>query len=703
MFDVFSLFRSVRQGDQSRMPAEPFRLEVTFRSSHTIDAVNKRQIRSLRQLQSCKSSVPALEEEMACRQQLRTSESCVVHVEFKGSKAELNSKEMEIEVAAFFFARERHQPGQQTVAPDNWVACSLATNRKTESRRPLQKAYSLLFAGSPGWYVVTFSALCRHHFRNQDQPMTCRICQKAVGCLSCSTIVEVEASNARAEWRMEPELRRFSSAAMFVHKPQYNNIMKRLQVFEYNGKWKKFIVLSKMMRKTLRSPELKIVIDFETAIGQLYMGKKNILKAEKLVTHAINDIRELASASESRILEARANYILSGIRRHQKRRDEAKDCVATAKQLLFGVKPGEDTAAVLYNEASILLETGDENFQESLRLFISSIDHCRAYDSSINMVPERAHIRLAWLCLSSNEFTVEYGVLLLDDLDCHAKRIEEAANHLSAVNEHILPVRYQIQYLIPLCDLYIARMQLLAAKIVAKRVRALAVKTGYQRETAFAKLRVDYLESLPTNTFTEKRDHLQVCLNTERGTRTHCHEESTCLRETTKAVAISRQLTYRPERETQTFDVFLSYHEEQSDWFRNHLEGDLLGNGLSFCTLHGEFNFQLPWTRRLQKAVEQSRCCVVLLSQEYVKTGRTEVELQYCMAKYLNRTFVPIRLSSCSHDCVPEYVREIITLLELDGCPENWKAKLLRELKATDARHQLYSDCNKYCQLTQKH
>ena len=159
-------------------------------------------------------------------------------------------------MAAFFFARERHQPGQQTVAPDNWVACSLATNRKTESRRPLQKAYSLLFAGSPGWYVVTFSALCRHHFRNQDQPMTCRICQKAVGCLSCSTIVEVEASNARAEWRMEPELRRFSSAAsepvnrqlytltlhknyccflVFVHKPQYNNIMKRLQVFEYNG------------------------------------------------------------------------------------------------------------------------------------------------------------------------------------------------------------------------------------------------------------------------------------------------------------------------------------------------------------------------------------------------------------------------------------------------------------------------------------
>lgn len=87
-----AVFRSVRQGDQSRMPAEPFRLEVTFRSSHTIDAVNKRQIRSLRQLQSCKSSVPALEEEMACRQQLRTSESCVVHVEFKGSKAELNSK-----------------------------------------------------------------------------------------------------------------------------------------------------------------------------------------------------------------------------------------------------------------------------------------------------------------------------------------------------------------------------------------------------------------------------------------------------------------------------------------------------------------------------------------------------------------------------------------------------------------------------------
>lgn len=64
------------------------------------------------------------------------------------------------------------------------------------------------------------------------------------------------------------------------------------------------------------------------------MGKKeNILKAERIVMKSINDIRQLPSASESRILEARAMYILSGIRRHQKRLADAVDCILVAKQV----------------------------------------------------------------------------------------------------------------------------------------------------------------------------------------------------------------------------------------------------------------------------------------------------------------------------------------------------------------------------------
>ena len=326
----------------------------------------------------------------------------------------------------------------------------------------------------------------------------------------------------------------------------------------------------------------------------------------------------------------------------------------------------------MYNEASVLLETGDENFQKAEALFTLSIDHCRAYDSTINMVPERAHIRLAGLCLTSNEFTEEYGLLLLNINDFHARRIAEAADHLAAVCEDILPLRYQIQYFIPYCDLCIVTKQFAEALTIAQRVEIMASEAGYRREASALSLRIRYLERL----MTEEREK---CHGSTTATTLVSNNEQGCPTETVTTSDVTAewpQLVYRPEH---YFDVFISCHEEEWEWFKNELQGEL--QGLSICSFSSGFDYHLPWGQRLESAVDGSKRCIALISEQYVKTKRTQMELLYCLRQCQdsNKTFIPILTESCQMDRVPVYLGKTISLLKINNDPD-WKTRLRRWL-----------------------
>lgn len=330
---------------------------------------------------------------------------------------------------------------------------------------------------------------------------------------------------------------------------------------------------------------------------------------------------------------------------------------------------------MMYNEASILLETGDENFEKSSSLFKLSIDHCQAYDSTINMVPDRAHIRLAWLCLTSSEFTKDHGLLLLDDLEFHVKRIAVAERDLEAVNEHVfeLPVRYQVQYFVSLCDLRIVKGQLEEALDIARRVESVALEHGYRRELGCASSRVEYLERL------RAAEIDRVHSGTANAVQNRNDEPARCTEEASNGYP---QLVCLSEP-SQGFDVFVSCHEDDWNWFTNELKDELLGKGLSICSLCSEFKFHLPWNRRLQSAVDESRHCIVLISQRYVDTKRTQLELQYCQSQCRenDKQFIPIRLESIHLDCVSGRLLQMFTLLEVDEEGQmNWKKRLLEML-----------------------
>lgn len=578
---------------------------------------------------------------------------------------------------AWYYAKDRHKPGQQSVSRDSWTISPLNTDHRGKCLKPNNRAYCLRFAGPSGWYLITLQAKCVRHgwpttlaSRDGTQTeVTCLACQTAHECLSCSTMIEVEPPTV--ELYTYPELRRFSSPTMFVQKPQYGQAMKSLQIFEYNGRWADLSSWSKRMSTCTRGRDLRIVINFEAAIGELYKGE--VLKAEQLVTSSMDEIRALPSASESKILQGRAMYILSGIRRHQKRHGDAIDCILNAKKLLFGVKPGEDTAAVMYNEASVLLETGDENFQTVEKLFISSIDHCQAYDSTINMVPQRAHIRLAGLCLTSHEFTEEHGLLLLDASGFHARRIEEAAAHLAAVCQHILPLRYRIQYYIPYCDLKMLRAKFVRALTIAQRIEGMALEAGYLREAKALSLRVRYLKRL----IKEERGNSRSITATILSSNSE-HGPPTATATISDVTAKWPQLVYRQK---EYFDIFLSCHEEDWEWFKSELQGELDELQLSICSFHRGFNYHLPWGQRLESAVNRSKLCIALISEQYVKTKRTQTELQYCLRQCQdsNKPFIPIKTASCQMSSLPAYIGKVISVLEVKN-DSDWKVQLRRWL-----------------------
>lgn len=126
-----------------------------------------------------------------------------------------------VEVNAWYYARGCHHPGQQYVTPDWWEAYPVTVNHHNKRLNPVQRAYRLRFAKSPGWYFVTFCASCpRHRSSNtsdvsQAQPTKCRACQTAQQCLSCSTIVQVEppAPTVSCLIITDPELIHFTTPA----------------------------------------------------------------------------------------------------------------------------------------------------------------------------------------------------------------------------------------------------------------------------------------------------------------------------------------------------------------------------------------------------------------------------------------------------------------------------------------------------------
>ena len=76
------------------------------------------------------------------------------------------------------------------------------------------------------------------------------------------------------------------------------------------------------------------------------------------------------------------------------------------------------------------------------------------------------------------------------------------------------------------------------------------------------------------------------------------------------------------------YDVFISYRQQEPDktWVRKTLLPELEAAGLHACIDYRDFRLGAPLIREMERAVEQSRYTLAVLSPAYLKSNFTELE-----------------------------------------------------------------------------
>jgi hypothetical protein len=84
----------------------------------------------------------------------------------------------------------------------------------------------------------------------------------------------------------------------------------------------------------------------------------------------------------------------------------------------------------------------------------------------------------------------------------------------------------------------------------------------------------------------------------------------------------------RPPADRYAYDVFLSYRAQEPDrsWVRKTLRPTLEAGGLRVCIDHRDFRMGEPLLLELERAVEQSRYTLAVLTPGYLESGFAELE-----------------------------------------------------------------------------
>lgn len=77
-----------------------------------------------------------------------------------------------------------------------------------------------------------------------------------------------------------------------------------------------------------------------------------------------------------------------------------------------------------------------------------------------------------------------------------------------------------------------------------------------------------------------------------------------------------------------TYDIFISYRHQEPDksWVRKTLLPELEAQGLRTCIDYRDFRLGAPLVKEMERAVEQSRYTLAVLSPAYLTSNFTELE-----------------------------------------------------------------------------
>ena len=291
---------------------------------------------------------------------------------------------------------------------------------------------------------------------------------------------------------------------------EYNCLIARFKVYHHNGDW---AAVGEELEICMQSeiPEIRAVGFLEDACSWVYrFNEQNVLSA-------IGQARKLCETKicggNAIFLEARAEYILSGLYRYLKQYDKSVEHAKNAMVHLFNAEQGEDSAFANYNHAcasyALMLESQQESsvtIRQMMQDFKFAIDTALTHSASTSdnqwplIVASHSWIRLAMLSLGSTQDAA--GITEVQEdiarADCSLSNVD-----VSCLNNRTKCLFYQAK-----SDLHRNKNETESAIQVATQAQKLAESCGFVHELDSANSR---LESL---SYSKHVPSLYVCIKT---------------------------------------------------------------------------------------------------------------------------------------------------------------------------------------------
>jgi hypothetical protein len=268
---------------------------------------------------------------------------------------------------------------------------------------------------------------------------------------------------------------------------RYNRMMYEFHICNLDGDWER-LETEAAKYKNFPIPEYEVVACHQLAFSWIIRGKPSLVvqhidKAKKIVETKVY-------GENHRGLLYKCEIHLARLSRYLKDSEKAREHMSNAKELLYGIEAGRDSATVHYNEACIAAEclnelSTEKDFERVEELFTRAIFDDRSHECEPRRVEYHSLLRLAQIYLGSTHYTP--GATTDDE------KIRRASNCLNAVILCSLPQRSKCMYHLIESDLHRNCGKLDKAKESLDVALSISKKHNFELEINSAQIRLQSL------------------------------------------------------------------------------------------------------------------------------------------------------------------------------------------------------------------
>ena len=270
---------------------------------------------------------------------------------------------------------------------------------------------------------------------------------------------------------------------------KYSEIVRVCNNYHHNGDWERLETeAAKYINHSI--PEYEVVAYLQKAISWI------IRRNPPIVIHLVDSAKKVIETKifgENRSgLLCKGECTLARLFRYLGDYEKAKEHVAKAKELLYGIESGEDSARLCYCEACVTVEclnelSTEEDFEHVDELFARAILDDRSHESGLGLIAPHSLLRLAQMYLGSTHYTP--GTVT------DHKKIKRARNCLNAIIYSSLSQRSKCLYHLIQSDLHRNCGRLDRAKESLDLVLSISKQCNFELEISSAQIRLHSLHT----------------------------------------------------------------------------------------------------------------------------------------------------------------------------------------------------------------